>query len=119
MIPSECDIGALMKTTDDDWQRGYEVRPGLSVSMPAEDDEYNRVWVAAGRGSTNMRRNRGPDTCWWVSVARLDDEAGGWDEEEVRITDDVDDPNGLHKLLEDMGVSDYQVHKAIKLWLWG
>ena len=105
MIPSEYDIGDLMKMTDDDWQRGYEVRPGLSVSMPAEDDEYNRVWVAAGRGSTNMRRNRGPDTCWWVSVARLDDEAGGWDEEEVRITDDdgdgvYDEPGNLVKWID-------------------
>ena len=43
----------------------------------------------------------------------------GWGEEEVRMTDDVDEPNDLHDLLEDMGVSDYGVHRAIRMWLWG
>ncbi len=65
-----------------------------------------------------MRRRRGQDTCWWASVCRKDDD-GGWETEEVRMTDDVDEPDQIHDLLEDMGVSDYQVHRAIKLWLWG
>lgn len=118
MIPSRYDIGDLMEMTDEEYDRGYEVSSGLCVSMPADDDRGNRVWVAAGRGSTNMRRRRGQDTCWWASVCRKDDD-GGWETEEVRMTDDVDEPDQIHDLLEDMGVSDYQVHRAIKLWLWG
>ena len=118
MIPNEYDIGDLMGMTDEEWDRGYEVRSGLSISMPTENDEGNLVWVAAGRGSTNMRRRTGQDTCWWVSVSEKDDD-GGWEREEVRMTDDVDEPNDLHDLLEDMGVSDYGVHRAIRMWLWG
>jgi len=108
-----------MGMTDEECDRGYEVRSGLAVSMPCENDDGDRVWVAAGRGSTNMRRRAGgQDTCWWVSVALKDDD-GGWGQEEVRMTDDVDEPNDLHDLLEEMGVSDYQVHRAIRMWLWG
>lgn len=119
MIPSEYDIGDLMGMTDEEWDRGYEVSSGLAVSMLAEGGRNgNRVWVAAGRGSTNMRRRRGQDTCWWASVC-VQDDYGGWETCEVRMTDDVDEPDQIHDLLKDMGVSDYQIHRAIKLWLWG
>ena len=47
------------------------------------------------------------------------DDFGGWEREQVRMTKDVDEPNDLHGLLEDLGVSHYQVHQAIRLWLWG
>jgi hypothetical protein len=120
MIPNEYDIGDLMGMTDEEWGRGYEVRSGLAVSLPCEDDDGNQVWVAAGRGSTNWRGRwaGGQDTCWWVSVALKNDD-GGWEDEQVRMTDDVDEPNDLHDLLEELGVSDYRVHQAIRLWLWG
>jgi len=118
MIPNEYDIGDLLGMTDEEWDRGYEVSSGLAVSMPSEDNNGNRVWVAAGRGSTNMRRRRGQDTCWWASVCRKDDH-GGWETEVIRMTDDVDEPNDIHDLLEDLGVSDYRVHQAVRLWLWG
>ena len=119
MMPSEYDIGDLIGMTDEEYNQGYEVRQGLSVSMPCEDDDGNQVWVTAGRGSVNMRRRTGQDTCWWVSVCEKEHDAMGWGQEEVRMTDDVDEPNDLHDLLEDMGVSDYQVHRAIRMWLWG
>ncbi len=118
MIPNEYDIGELMGMTDEEWNQDYEVRTGLTVSMPSEDNDGNRVWVAAGRGSTNLRRRTGQDTCWWVSVCKKDDDIG-WEDEEVRITPDLDNANELHDLLEDMGVSDYDVHRAIRMWLWG
>ncbi len=119
MMPSEYDIGDLIGMTDEEYNQGYEVRQGLSVSMPCEDDDGNQVWVTAGRGSVNMRRRTGQDTCWWVSVCEKEHDAMGWGQEEVRMTDDVDEPNDLHDLLEDMGVSDYGVHRAIRMWLWG
>jgi|DEB0MinimDraft_3_1074331.scaffolds.fasta_scaffold29103_2 hypothetical protein len=119
MIPNEYDIGDLMEITDEEYDRGLEVRSGLSISMPCEDDDGNQVWVAAGRGSVNMRRRTGQDSCWWVSVCEKEPDAMGWGQEEVRMTKDVDEPNDLHELLEDMGVSDYGVHRAIRMWLWG
>ena len=49
MIPSRYDIGDLMEMTDEEYDRGYEVSSGLCVSMPADDDRGNRVWVSTGR----------------------------------------------------------------------
>jgi len=118
MMPSEYDIGDLMGLTDDEHRRGYKVELGLSVSMSGSDDDGNLIWVTAGRGSVTPRRKIGEDTCWWVSLCEKDP-AGGWGEELIRITDDVDEPKQLHDLLEDMGVNHWQIHETIKLWLWG